>query len=117
MWTDLWGAVDGEHGRGDEGGGGGDVDDDAALALDHLRQHEFGHVRDRADVAVDEVGESFVGHLEEVLGIGVAHAHVVDQHAHLQPHQTLLHLLVDQRSLREVHVDHLRRHFELVFCK
>jgi hypothetical protein len=70
--------------RHDGGGAGADVDNGAALPLDHGRQHGVRDTRDALDVDPDEGAHQLLVHLVEVARVRVGHAGVVDEHADVE---------------------------------
>jgi len=124
----LGGPVHRQQRARDPGRGTSDVDDTPALPVGHARHHQPTHVDHGRDVAPDHVveqlrspsrrrgglstvsvaGPVFDG-LQEVLGVRVRQANVVDQHAHLEPMQLPAHVAVHRGRVRvgEVSADAL----------
>lgn len=76
--------VDCEQGRRYERRKRADVEDEAALALDHAREYDLCDLECGVDVDLDNVGNVLVGQVLIVSGHVVALADVVDEHADVE---------------------------------
>jgi hypothetical protein len=79
--------------RHDRGGAGADVDDGAALPLDHAWQHGVGNPGDALDVDPDQAAHELLVHLVEVARVRVRDPGVVDEHADVEAADGLLERL------------------------
>ena len=106
------GGVDGVHRiRWHDGGGAGaDVDDGAALPLDHAGEHGVGDPRDALDVDTDQAAHQLLVHLVEVARVRVGQPGVVDEHAHVEAPDGLLERLHARGELLGGEVEHEGAH-------